>query len=115
MHPNKGRKAIPHRVTMFQPRTRVGPAKVLIFGTFGFAIGLFLGYIFMGTTHAVRSTLPINAPVACKRGLPGSISDDLCGQKHQMTYADPSTSSRDSIAAQNQGQFSNCFGRGDLR
>ena len=39
---------------MFQPRTRVGPAKVLIFGAMGFVIGLFLGYMFMGITHAVR-------------------------------------------------------------
>ena len=52
---------------MFHPRTRVGPAKVIIFGTFGFAIGLFLGYIFMGTTHAVRITLLIYASVNCKR------------------------------------------------
>ena len=100
---------------MFQPRTRVGPAKVLIFGTLGFAIGLFLGYIFMGTTHAVRSTLPFNTSVACKRCEPGSIPDDICARNHQVIGAGPSTSSRVSIAAHAQGHSSSCFSRGDLR
>ena len=40
---------------MFQPRARVGPTKVLAFGAMGFAVGLFLGYVFMGTAHAVST------------------------------------------------------------
>ena len=53
---------------MFQPRARVGPAKVLAFGAMGFAVGLFLGYIFMGTAHAVsipRQTMPDGHIHAC--------------------------------------------------
>jgi hypothetical protein len=39
---------------MFQSRTRVGPAKLITFGAAGFLIGILMGYLFMGTIHAVR-------------------------------------------------------------
>jgi hypothetical protein len=38
----------------------VGPARLLAFGVVGFAVGAMLGYIFMGTVHAV--CLPARKP-----------------------------------------------------
>ena len=35
----------------------MGPAKLLTFGAAGFLIGITMGYIFMGTIHAVRSSI----------------------------------------------------------
>ena len=42
---------------MFQSRGRIGTAKILTFGLGGFAAGIVLGYIFMGTVHAVEAPL----------------------------------------------------------
>ena len=44
---------------MFHNRKRAGPYKILAVAILGFGIGGLLGYLFMGTVHAVgRAALP---------------------------------------------------------
>lgn len=54
-----------NRNKMFQSKTRVGPAKLFTFGVAGFVIGIILGYLFMGTVHAVgpsRTVFSVDEP-----------------------------------------------------
>ncbi|CAL8467638.1 g7176 [Coccomyxa elongata] len=52
---------------MFQSKTRVGPAKLVTFGIAGFLAGIILGYIFMGTVHAMLQLR--------QEATPGSIAE----------------------------------------
>lgn len=60
-------KAVRHMSGLLHSRHQnVGPAKLFLLGALGFAAGAMLGYIFMGTVHAVSVMYPLRLSIEMK-------------------------------------------------
>ena len=82
---------------MFQSRQRVGTRKLILFAVFGFALGLACGYVFMGTVHAVRALLLLQASALDAASLALSL-ENLCPDRRCCKRAHQCRKSLDSLS-----------------